>query len=43
LNLHKEQKKDEAMKKGGKSLVNGESKGSGRQKIDMGREKERFL
>ena len=31
-----------AVKKGGKSLVNGESKGSRRQKIDMGREKERF-
>ena len=31
-----------AVKKGGKSLVNGESKGSSRQKIDLGLEKERI-
>ena len=32
----------EGWKKGGKSLVNGKSKGSGRQKIDMGWGKEVF-
>jgi len=41
--LHKEQKKDEGYEKRWKELVNGESKGSGRQKTDMGREKERLL
>ena len=35
-------KENEGWKKGGKSLVNGESKGSGRQKKDMGWEKEVF-
>ena len=39
----KEHKKNEAVKKGGKIFVNGESKGSSRKKIDIGREKDRFL
>ena len=40
--LLKIKRKMKAGKKGGKSLVNGKSKGSGRQKIDMGWGKEVF-
>ena len=42
LYITKDQRENEGCKKGGKSLVNGESKGFGRQKIDMGWGKEVF-
>ena len=43
LNLNIEQLEKEGYEKRGKNLVNGDSKGTSWQKIDMGREKDRFL
>ena len=42
-NLNIEQLEKEGYEKRGKNLVNGDRKGTSWQKIDMGREKERFL
>ena len=43
MKLNKEQQEIEGYEKRGKTLVNGDSKETSRQKIDMGREKGRFL